>query len=215
MTAPRPSSLSAPIRRGLTLVEALVSLAIVGLLVLAGLSAMGASFRFRQAARTTTGDELALSLITEIVQSNYEEPDVTPLFGREFESSGNRDGWDDVDDYDGWSASPPQAKDGTVMTGFTGWTHAASVQRVDPMTLAAVGTDVGLKLIIVTVISPSGAKTTLTALRSANGSYDERPALDSEVLTWIGFELEPTDADGATIAGATNLLNPIVVETHE
>jgi Tfp pilus assembly protein PilV len=214
MPAHRPSSGSAPIRRGLTLVEALVSLALVALLVLAGLGAMGASFRFRQAARATTGDELALHLITEIVQSNYEEPELAPTFGREFESSVSRDGWDDVDDYDGWTASPPQAKDGTVMTEFTGWTHAASVQLVDPETLAPVGTDAGLKLIIVTVFSPSGARTALTALRSANGSYDQRPALGSDILTWIGFELEATDGDGATITGATNLLNPIVVETN-
>jgi hypothetical protein len=212
MRARRPSFLPAP-PRGLTLIEAVVSMALVALLILAGLGAVGATARVRQTGRSEPGTDLAHRLITEIVQSCYEEPEIEPVFGREFESSVNRDGWDDVDDYDGWTASPPQAKDGTVMVEFTGWTHAARVTLVHPKTLAPVGADMGLKLITVTVGGPSGEAVESVALRSANGVYDQPYALDSTVLTWISVDVRATGG-GSEVAGATNLLNPIVVESN-
>ena len=38
----------------------------------------------------------------------------------------------DVDDYDGWSASPPEDKNGNPLVGFDDWGRSVSVEWVNP-----------------------------------------------------------------------------------
>jgi|GEM_PF-6598319 len=97
-------------------------------------------------------------------------PDVNPIYtGPELpESSSSRADWDDVDDYEGWSASPPQLKDGTPIADYSGWTREVAVAYVDPLDPNGLSAseDLGLKRIIVRATDPQGRKTALFALRS-------------------------------------------------
>ena len=55
---------------------------------------------------------------------NTDEPDDTPAFGREAgESSSSRAAYDDVDDYHGWSGSPPVEKDDAAIANAAGFTR--------------------------------------------------------------------------------------------
>jgi MSHA pilin protein MshD len=165
-----------PLRPAFTLTEAVVSIAIVGVMLVAALNTVGAS----QTTRKTMGDRsrgmlLAEDLMSEILQQHYEDPDYAlGSFGLAAAEvgDGSRALWEDVDDYDGWSASPPQAKDGTELTGFDGWTRAVSVSwvtRADPAVVSA--SDTGVKVVVVTVSCDGQEVATLTALRTRAWQY--------------------------------------------
>lgn len=157
-------------RRGLTLVEMVISIAIVGVMLVAALNTVGAA----KLGAQTTGDHakgtlLAQQLMAEILRQSYEEQVDTVAFGREMsESSMSRANFDDVDDYDGWSASPPQYLDGSVIPDLAGWGRQVSVTWGDPSNLkqaAVVETDV--KLITVTVTHDDRVVGSLNAIRTA------------------------------------------------
>jgi len=63
----------------------------------------------------------------------YADPNQTPGFGREpTESAINRADFDDIDDYDGWKASPPQTKDGQAESDCDGYVRSVIVQSTNP-----------------------------------------------------------------------------------
>ncbi|OHB74408.1 MAG: hypothetical protein A2Z25_19770 [Planctomycetes bacterium RBG_16_55_9] len=76
---PRPSSLVQP---GFTLVEAVMSMLIVGTMLVAALSTVGAS-RLSQykTSRSHCGRLLAESLMAEILRQDYQEPGGAVAFG--------------------------------------------------------------------------------------------------------------------------------------
>ncbi len=117
-----------------SLAETVMSVVIVGGLVVASLHTVGsATLAQRQMGNSGRGQLLAHDLMTEILQQDYEEPIDTPVLGRESgESGGSRPDYDDVDDYDNWSASPPQYKDGTDMPDLDGWSRSVVVNWVNP-----------------------------------------------------------------------------------
>jgi len=203
-------------RRGFSLVEAVASTMIVGIVLVASLDAMNAVVKTRQTnfgnvqART-----LAFDLMAEIMQAAYEEPNQTakqtfqrgatgvvaiqPITAasRQFapepgEVMGHRLAFDDVDDYDGFSESPPKAKDGPALPNGAGWTRAVAVSYANRNTLGPTNktTDTGLKLITVTVTSPSGATTAIYGLRTRYGSFDETPASNTSFLGNVGVTLQ-------------------------
>ncbi|HUU84569.1 MAG TPA: hypothetical protein VM243_13810 [Phycisphaerae bacterium] len=139
---------------GLTLVEAVVSIVVVGLMLVAGLSAVGASRRTQYLMATRTrGQLLAQGLMSEILAQRYQEPDDPPLFGLEGgELPITRADWDDVDDYRNWSSSPPQSKAGSAIAGLSGWTRSVTVEHVTVIDLTQVSAvETGAKRITVTV----------------------------------------------------------------
>ena len=70
--------------QGISMVEATISIVIVGTMMVAGLSAVGASARVQQRMTDSgRGVLLAQQLMSEIMQQSYEEPVDTPSFGRE------------------------------------------------------------------------------------------------------------------------------------
>lgn len=179
---------------GFTLVEAVMSMLIVGLMMVAALNTVGAS-KVAQAgnAEQAIGPMLAEDLMAEILGQAYQEPTDTPVFGRESESGGNRGEWDDVDDYHGWSSGPPQDKDGTALPDLTGWSREVSVAwagSVDPMTTSPIAT--GIKRITVTVKHQGRTVTTLYALRT-----DGWPEIGST---------PPGDDGGGLLGSVLNLL---------
>ncbi|MBN1489569.1 MAG: type II secretion system protein [Phycisphaerae bacterium] len=165
-------------RRGFTLVESVLATLVVGLTMVAALNTVGASSLTQR--RTQDRDRamlLARSLMAEIVAQAYEEPAMPAGgFGQEAgeAATGNRTLYDDVDDYHNWSASPPEERDGTAMTGFERWTRAVIVQRVSRDNLdTLVGTDSGVKRITVTV-SCDGVP--IASLQAVRARVWQRPA---------------------------------------
>ena len=164
--------------RALSMIEVVVSIAIVGVMMVAALNAVGAS----RLGQQKTGDRgkgalLARQLMSEILRQHYVEPDDTPGFGRESsESGGDRAAYDDVDDYDAWTASPPENKDGSVIPDLNGWQRSVEVDWVSPDDLnTPIGDDESVKRIIVTVSRDGVPLASLTAVRTASGPIDREP----------------------------------------
>ena len=198
--------------RGFTLIESVISIVIVGVMLVAALNTLGATARARQVqANRGGGLGLARDLMTEILAARYEEPVDPPVFGRETSESANaRGNWDDVDDYDGWSRSPPKSKNGPPVPDAAGWQRQVTVTYADPATLAPTGqvVDTGLKLITVTATAPNGEQTVLTGLRSRYGAGERAPAVDDTFVTWVGVELQ-VGPDTPRTSEGTSLLNPV------
>jgi len=154
---------------GFTLIEAVMSMLIVGLMLVAALNTLGAS-KLSQSrnAEQVIGPALAEDLLTEILSQVYEEPDDTVEFGRESgESGGNRENWDDIDDYDDWSSSPPEDKSGDALPGLDGWGREVKVYWVDMTDLdQKVSSSVGLKRIDLKVTRNGRVITQVSALRT-------------------------------------------------
>lgn len=139
-----------------------MSIVIVGLLLATSLEVVGASkigqFRLTERAR---GNELAKALMAEITTLAYADPNT--------EGGETRATYDDVDDYNGLSESPPTFKDGTAMTvpqpGT--WQRTVTVTWVDPLTLATSATESGVKKIVVTVLHNGRPVGTQTAIRTS------------------------------------------------
>lgn len=164
-------------RRALTLVESVVAMAIVGVMLVAALNTVGAS----QVAQKKLGDRaratlLAQDLMSEILQQAYEDPDGAAGsfgLGSDEVGAGNRALWEDVDDYNGWSAAPPQCKDGTVIPGFDGWRRIVEVKWVRTADHTIVdNTDTGVKRITVTVLYQDAPLAKLVALRTNALQYE-------------------------------------------
>lgn len=141
-------------RRGLTLIEVVASTMIVGMMSVAALNALASASR----SSNTIGNRavaigLADELMSEILMQPYSDPDGNAVFGHESgEATNVRSACDDVDDYNGWSASPPQYRDGTVIPDRTNWGQLVTVTRVLPTNLSQTSaTDQGVKLIHVQI----------------------------------------------------------------
>jgi type II secretory pathway pseudopilin PulG len=159
-------------QRALTLAEAVVSMVIISVMLVAALNSVGASRTTQQKiADRSRGFLLAEDLMSEILRQDYEDADLAPgsfgLGGDEV-GDGSRSLWDDVDDYDGWSASPPQQKDGTVIPDLAGWGRSVTVARAEPGDFEAIApaTDTGVKQIRVDVTYEGAVVVSLVAVRT-------------------------------------------------
>lgn len=142
-------------RRAFSLLEVVISTLIVGVMLVAAMKCAGSAISGQTASgERTRADLLARALVAEIIEQAYEEPDEVPVFGPETgDSDGNtRTNFDDVDDYNGWNASPPTAKDGTPLPNLTGWERHVYVQYVDPDDLTKISlNEQDVKRVTVTV----------------------------------------------------------------
>ena len=142
-------------RPAFSLLEVVISLFLVGTVMAVALEAFVAA----TVGRTRNGNEaravlLAQALIDEITDQPYVELDGTPAFGPETGETdgGTRTSFDDVDDYNAWSASPPEAKNGTDLPLTADWSREVSVRWVSASdTETSAASDEGLKRILVTV----------------------------------------------------------------
>ncbi len=179
-------------RRGLALVEVIASIAILGILMTAVLRCVGAA----AVGRTRTieriqGSALGESLMNETLSQGY--TDTTPvaaalnvninILGISVTlttpgGSPSRSAFDAVDDYDGWTASPPIARDGSVIPGYTGWQQRVAVEFATLATPngAEAGADTGLKRITVIITRDGREISRMVALRSSawEGALDAR-----------------------------------------
>ena len=82
--------------------------------------------------------------------------------------SGDRSSFETIDDYHGYTESPPEDEDGNVLPGYSGWSRKVRVQPVQvasPNSASAVET--GLRLVEVTAIYNGKTVATTTFLRSS------------------------------------------------
>lgn len=186
-------------RRSFTLVEAVISIVLVGVMLVAAINTLGATaVSKRSIEQQMLGNSLAQDLMAEILNEAYEEPDDAPNFGRETgEGVGSRANWDDVDDYAGWSKSPPKAKDDTPLSGFDAWTRSVEVVWVKPADLTQVASaKTGIKRISVTVSRNDGPATELVAIRTHAWPKDRMdPGVD--VLLVVTSTVSPTAQEQA------------------
>ncbi len=123
------------VRRGVTIVEAAISMLIVGLMMVAALNTVAASgVRQHRAADKSRARFLAQDLMAEIVQQPYADADeVLEAIGP---NAGEltRAAFNDVDDYHGFTESPPRYRDATPIPGLDNWERRVSVQWVSPAT---------------------------------------------------------------------------------
>ena len=199
-------------RRGLTLVEAVVSVAIVGVMLTAALYALGGVAKARRVQiDDREGRNLAQQLLSEILQAAYTDPEFPESLGfglEPDESWHTRADFDDVDDYAFWKASPPQAKDGAALPGYEGWRRAA---RVGPGFAADVPAE-GANLVEVFVVSPKGEMTYLCALKSRYGEADPSVPEETRCVSWAGIELQVGGDVANRVLSGVSLLNRPMAE---
>jgi hypothetical protein len=141
-------------------VEVVVCIFIVGLLFVASLTAVNSSRAAQiSLADRSRGHQLAADLMSEILAMSYTDPywksGMGP--GADEVATGDRSLFDDVDDYLNWSASPPQQRDGTTISGFAGWTRSVDVDWIDPANPALAASSAnGAKRITVTIQQRNG-----------------------------------------------------------
>jgi Tfp pilus assembly protein PilV len=156
-------------RRGLTLLEVVISTLLVGLTVVGAMNGLGAVIRGQTLTRAAIQSQLLASdLMAEILACAYSEPAGTPSFGVEAgESASVRTAWDDVDDYHLWAASPPQTRSGASIANATDLRREVVVQWVSPSDPSVVvGNDQGVKRITVIVKRNAVVESRLVALRT-------------------------------------------------
>ena len=117
--------------------------------------------------------------MNEILLQAYQEPETgeEASFGFEpGESTGDRTRFDDVDDFQNWSETPPQTPNGVPVDGFDRWTRSVKVDWADPKTLdTTTSVNTGLKKITVTVSHDGRAMSSLVGYRSI-GWFETIPA---------------------------------------
>lgn len=155
--------------RGFSLIEATLSIVLVGMMASAALAVVAGARRAEQmAADRARAQLLAEEVLSEIAPLKYKEAGSLTLGVEAGESTANRNTWDDVDDANGCSESPPKDRTGVAHPGLTGWTRAVKVEWVDALDILGIGVvDGGLKRVTVTV--SKGGKVVLKAvlMRSA------------------------------------------------
>ena len=170
MIQPRRTANSHP-AFGFTLVEAVVAMIVVAVMFVASLNTVGVS-RVTQlkAVLVCRGRMFAESLLAEILQQAYQESGTTYVFGRETgELATSRAAYDDVDDYNGWSESPPVAKDGTALPNSTDWRRTVTVEWVNPLDPQQVSaTETGAKRITVVATFRNMPQATVVGVKGAN-----------------------------------------------
>lgn len=154
---------------GVSLVETVISLLILSGAFVATLNTVSAS----RATYLTTSDRLlgltlAEDLLAELLAKDYREEDSTLIGLDLLEAEGaGRSRYDDVDDYDGWSSSPPQLSDATQMQGVDGYTRSVEVDWVSSMSPdTPSNSDQGLKRVTVTVLRGERQIAQLVAYRA-------------------------------------------------
>ncbi len=145
-------------QRGFTLVEALFAMVLVGGLLVAVLTAVGqAKTGQHRIATRRQARLLAEQMRTEINLLPFQDPSysdgsLSEIGHSASEGGDDRSGYDDADDYHGWSAGPPQEKDGTELSWARAFTREVTVQWAPFFApYSPTATKTGLKLITVTV----------------------------------------------------------------
>lgn len=161
--------------RGFTLVEAVISIVIMGVLMAAALNGIGYAARDRRGqADMRRGRALISAMAREIMAQRYAEPNgvvSTPAGG------GSRTDFNSIRDYAGLTERPPLERDGRAVPGATGWTRTVTIEGVD-IDVATMGLTAARPLnavmasAVITATSPTGKTYQTRVYRSAWGAAD-------------------------------------------
>ena len=142
--------------RGISMAETIVSTMLVGFVLVGSLQVIGPMVQSTSVhADRLVAANLANELIEEIGTKRFTDPDLADLdlIGvDDGERAAMRADFDDVDDYQGWSSSPPKLSNNQSITSLGSWTRSVGVAHVllgDAITDSATNT--GLKRVTVTV----------------------------------------------------------------
>lgn len=165
-------------RRGMSLVEVTLSVAIVGGLLASVFTAVGVSAqRGFSTTQRSKAAWLARDLLAEIGALPCEADvdntlsmlplDISdPVEIAKSLAGSTRASYDSVYDYANWAASPPVDSEGNDLPGYAGWTRAATVIPINPLTLTQrTGMDTAA-LITVVAIGPNGQLATASVVRT-------------------------------------------------
>ena len=144
--------IATPRRRGITLIETIISVLIVAGLFVAAVSTLGAA----RSAESRTAERLhaqalAEDLISEILAQPYDHPTAPALAVADASGDTDRLGYQSLNDYHRWFSSPPRTPDGTPLTGYDDFSREVEITWADPTTLASATSDTGVKRITVRV----------------------------------------------------------------
>ena len=133
---------------------------IMSVLLVAGLQ-MFANLGASQGAMVNREEAafLVVNLAEEINKRNYDDPEASGAIGTDVgEALDTRSDFDDIDDYDGWSANPPQDRQGNTYDQYPNLARSVSVQHVqaNDFTQTAAG-DEGFKQVTITITGTNGA----------------------------------------------------------
>ena len=107
-----------------------------------------------------------------------------------------------MDDYNGWTESPPATRAGVAMAGYAGWTRSVVVAYVDPSALVVSATATTIKRVTVTVTAPGGKAYALVGFRASMGAYEGPPAAGGTYVTGVSVDVQGTGAPMTVWAGA-------------
>ena len=158
----QPSTISS-----FTLIELIVTIAISGIVILAIATQFHEAVKglaLQKAVRSAT--VLSEDMMNEIRSKNFTDPQTPGSFGSE--EGPVRRNYDDVDDYHGWTGSPPETIEGSVMTNYSGFQRSVTVDYVSAADLDTPTNATSLKRIAVVV---SSAEVVITAV-SVMSEYD-------------------------------------------
>jgi len=125
--------------RAFTYIEILIAVVMLGMVLIPLLSQFYIGFKGNVTSELVTKSvDLAEELIEEIRSKQFdehlypEEPVAFASLGIDAgEDANDRRTFDDVDDYNNWQKSPPQAVDGTVLSEFSGFSRSVIVDYVN------------------------------------------------------------------------------------
>ncbi len=142
------------VRRGISMAETVISILLVGFVLVSTLQIVAPMSRSTSVhADRLVAANLAIELTEEIATKRWTSPSLDDPDSIGPEVGESRATYDDVDDYDDWSASPPVLSTGQDNLALTGWTRRANVDHVlmsDASTIS--GSYTGLKRITVIVL---------------------------------------------------------------
>jgi len=111
--------------RGMSLIEALISLLIVGIMAAGGLAAAGHAARMKTVGTDRViGDRLATFMLDEVLSKQLIRRSMSPVNGRE------RSTFTCIDDYLGYRQSPPRDSAGVLMEADD-WEWSVDIDRCD------------------------------------------------------------------------------------
>ncbi len=146
-------------RCGYSYVEVVLSAVIISVLLVSALRLSTNLGRSQQAGtiKQLCG-RLVIDMLEEIKQQDYKDPAGAPdTLARETgELTDDRTNYNDVDDYHGWSASPPEDRLDNPLPHFSGVTRSVTIRFVSSADFAATSaSDEGYKEVTVTVTKNS------------------------------------------------------------
>ncbi|MBN2211273.1 MAG: type II secretion system protein [Sedimentisphaerales bacterium] len=139
---------------GFSYVEVLFAAVLLAVLFTAGMTLYG---NLGRAGQDTIDQDLAAELALEMIKEIKVHPYVDPQFpddGIGRLESPPRKNFDDVDDYDEWTATPPQNPEGEELSRYTGLTRTVTVEHVSPANFEQVlgdDNDQGVKRVTITI----------------------------------------------------------------